>query len=192
MRTVGRHQDMARFRAMVELGPATAAPEPDMSLWAPERVEAWRATLSTTTPPPLGILRIPKIGLEVPILEGVDNWTLNRAVGYIGGTALPGMPGNSGLAGHRDGYFRGLKDIQPGDTLEIETTQGAGVYRVDHTWIVEPSDVSVLDPTPTPAVTLVTCYPFYFIGHAPQRFIVRAVLEPPSPVGETTLGPKSH
>ena len=85
--------------------------------------------------------------------------------------------GNSGIAGHRDGFFRGLKDIARGDTIELDTLHGTDVYRVERTWIVEPEDVSVLDPTPEPALTLVTCYPFYFRGSAPQRFIVRAVRE---------------
>jgi sortase A len=160
--------------------PEATCREPDLSLWDARRIAAWRETLDDQHAPPLGVLRIPRIGLEVPIFDGVDEWTLNRAVGRIGGTALPGDLGNLGIAGHRDGYFRGLKDLAPGDALEIETTVGTAVYRVSGTWIVEPTEISVLDPTPTPAVTLVTCYPFYYFGHAPQRFIVRAELEPPS------------
>ena len=93
----------------------------------------------------------------------------------IEGTALPGTDGNSGIAGHRDGFFRGLKDIAARDAIELETIEGKQMYRVERTWIVEPADVSVLDPTPVRSLTLVTCYPFYFVGSAPQRFIVRAV-----------------
>ncbi len=155
--------------------------EPDLSLWDEGRIAAWRETLDDPHPPALGVLRIPKIGLEVPIFDGVGDWVLNRAVGRIGGTALPGDSGNLGIAGHRDGYFRALQDIAPGDELEIETPVGTAVYRVRSTWIVEPTEISVLQPTPAPAVTLVTCYPFYYFGHAPQRFIVRAELEPPPP-----------
>jgi sortase A len=155
-----------------------ACREPDLSLWDAGRIAAWRETLDDKHAPPLAVLRIPKIGLEVPIFDGIDDWTLNRAVGRIGGTAFPGDPGNLGIAGHRDGYFRGLKDIAPGDALEIETPVGISVYRVSGTWIVDPTEISVLDPTPTPAVTLVTCYPFYYFGHAPHRFIVRAEVEP--------------
>ena len=81
----------------------------------------------------------------------------------------------SGIAGHRDGFFRGLKDIVAGDVIELDTIQGTEVYRVERTWVVSPEDVSVLDPTSTRALTLVTCYPFYFVGSAPERFIVRAV-----------------
>ena len=110
------------------------------------------------------------------MLPGTDDHTLDRAVGHIEDTAEPGTDGNSGLAGHRDGFFRGLKDIARGDTIELETLKGKDIYRVERTWVVNPEEVWVLDPTPTRALTLVTCYPFYFIGSAPQRFIVRAVL----------------
>ena len=109
------------------------------------------------------------------MLSGTDDYTLDRAVGHIEDTAQPGADGNSGIAGHRDGFFRGLKDIIPGDVIELDTLQGKDVYRVERTWIVNPEDVSVLDPTSAPALTLVTCYPFYFVGSAPKRFIVRAV-----------------
>src|SRR6185503_18622734 len=101
--------------------------------------------------------------------------TLDRGVGHIEHTAAPRSDGNSGIAGHRDGFFRGLKDIGSGDAIELETLGEREVYRVDRMWIVDPTDVSVLDPTPTPSLTLVTCYPFYFVGSAPQRYIVRAV-----------------
>jgi sortase A len=112
----------------------------------------------------------------VPVLEGTDEWTLNRAVGHIADTARPGADGNSGIAGHRDSFFRGLKDVGPGDSLEIETLDRIQHYRIDRTWVVEPDAVWVLDPTESRSVTLVTCYPFYFIGSAPQRYIVRGVL----------------
>jgi sortase A len=148
---------------------------PDQSLWSPVRISAWKKALVDPAPAPLGVLRIPKIRLEVAVLPGTDDRTLDRAVGYIEGTAQPGTDGNLGIAGHRDGFFRGLKDITPGDVIEIETTEQKDVFRVERTWIVDPEDVSVLDATSARALTLVTCYPFYFIGSAPQRFIVRAV-----------------
>ena len=148
---------------------------PDLSLWAPERISAWRRALTEPAPPPLAVLRIPKIRLEVAVLRGTDDITLNRAVGHIDDTALPGSDGNSGIAGHRDGFFRGLKDIGPEDAIELETLRGKEVYRVEGIWVVEPEDVSVLDPTPRRSLTLVTCYPFYHVGPAPQRYIVRAV-----------------
>ena len=124
------------------------------------------------------MLRIPKIRLEVPVLPGTDDRTLDRAVGHIEGTAKPGTDGNLGIAGHRDGFFRGLKDVAPGDAMELDTFQGKDTYRVERTWVVNPEDVSVLDPTSTRTLTLVTCFPFYYVGSAPRRFIVRAVLAP--------------
>jgi len=109
------------------------------------------------------------------VLPGTDDRILDRALGHVEGTAPPGTDGNSGIAGHRDGFFRGLKDIVPGDAIELDTLDGKESYRVERTWVVDPEDVSVLDPTSTRALTLVTCYPFYFVGSAPRRFIVRAV-----------------
>jgi sortase A len=100
-------------------------------------------------------------------------------VGWIEGTAALGVSGNLGLAGHRDGYFRGLKDLKIGDVIEVQTVERTMRYRVDETLIVEPSDVFVLEPTQEPSITLVTCYPFYFVGHAPQRYIVKGRLVPP-------------
>jgi sortase A len=138
-------------------------------------MRAWRDTPVGETAAPLAVLRIPGIALEVAVLEGTDEWTLNRAVGHIEDTALPGTEGNAGIAGHRDGFFRGLEDIRSGDVIQIETFTSVDMYRVERAWIVDPEDVSVLDPTASPSITLVTCYPFYFVGSAPQRFIVRAV-----------------
>ena len=106
-----------------------------------------------------------------------DDLSLNRAVGHIAGTALPGDSGNVGIAGHRDGFFRGLKDIVTGDTIEITTQAKTDTYVIDQITIVNPSDVSVLAPRSQPSVTLVTCYPFYFVGSAPQRYIVQASLK---------------
>jgi sortase A len=165
--------DLERFATLQSVDPRTR--EPDQSLWSPERVSAWRKARRESAPAPLAVLRISKIRLEVAVLPGTDDVTLDRAVGHIDGTAPPGTDGNSGIAGHRDGFFRGLKDVGPGDAIELETLQGIDVYRVERTWVVEPEEVSVLDPTPTRSVTLVTCYPFYFVGPAPHRLIVRAV-----------------
>ena len=148
---------------------------PDQSLWSPSRVSAWRHALSEPARAPLAVLRVPKIRLEVAVLPGTDERTLDRSVGHIEGTAQPGTDGNAGIAGHRDGFFRGLKDLVIGDLIEPDTVQGTEAYRVERTWVVSPEDVSVLDPTSTRALTLVTCYPFYFVGSAPDRFILRAV-----------------
>jgi sortase A len=172
---VGTQSDLVQFTAMRSAGHLNAD-DPDASDWSEKRIAAWKETLRRKSPVPLGILRISRIGLEVPILEGTDDWTLNRAVGHVGETALPGMEGNSGIAGHRDGFFRGLKDLAPGDVIEIETLRATDSYSVERTWIVDPHDVSVLDRTSLRSITLITCYPFYFIGPAPQRYIVRAVV----------------
>jgi sortase A len=173
-------QDLERFAAarLVAQNVGTS----DLSLWSHERIAAWRKALLEPATASLAVLRIPKIQLEVPVLDGTDDRTLDRAVGYIGGTAQPGTVGNVGIAGHRDGFFRGLKDIAAGDVIEVDTRERTDVYRVERTWVVKPEDVSVLDQTPTPTLTLVTCYPFYFIGSAPRRFIVRAVLVGDRPV----------
>ncbi|HEY4763557.1 MAG TPA: class D sortase [Candidatus Sulfotelmatobacter sp.] len=146
----------------------------DFSLWDEHRVQAYKKR--TLRPPraPLAVLHILKIGLEVPLLDGTDGLTLNHAVGRISGTARPGEPGNIGIAGHRDGFFRGLKDIGIGDTIELKTPQGTDTYAVDELNIVSPSETDVLRAGLVPSLTLVTCYPFHFIGSAPQRYIVHA------------------
>jgi len=172
-RGLGARADVTRFMAVQAQEPFTAA-APNLTLWEPKRIAAWRKALETPGPPAIAVLRIRTLGIEVPVLPGTDDVTLDRAVGHIEDTALPGTDGNSGIAGHRDGFFRGIKDIAIDDAIEIETRHGKEVYRVQRTWVVSPDDTSVLDATPTPSLTLVTCYPFYYVGPAPQRFIVRA------------------
>jgi sortase A len=149
--------------------------DPDRSLWSSVRKRHFEESLVADLGVPTGILDIPTIELEVPIFKGADELVLNRGIGWIESTAHPGDLGNVGLAGHRDGFFRGLKDVAIGDAIVVTTLNGAHEYRVSELLIVEPEDVYVLDPTETAMITLVTCYPFYFIGHAPQRFIVRGV-----------------
>lgn len=148
---------------------------PNQSLWSADRVRAWKRALTLPAAPPLAVLRIPSISLEAPILSGTDDQTLDRGVGHVDETALPGTDGNMGLAGHRDSFFRGLKNLKSGALLQLDTPGGRERYRVERIWIVDPEDVSVLEPTQGRAITLVTCYPFYFVGNAPRRFIVRAV-----------------
>jgi sortase A len=124
----------------------------------------------------VGKIQIERLKISAIIKEGVDDQTLNVAVGHIPSTALPGQVGNMGVAAHRDTLFRNLKDVRRDDRIRLTTLQGEYVYRVVSLRIVQPTDVSVLDPKPgEKALTLVTCYPFYFVGHAPQRFIVRAL-----------------
>jgi sortase A len=148
----------------------------DFKLWSEKRIAAYEQSLLERFDPPLAVLRIAKVNLEVPVLEGTDDLTLNRGVGHIAGTGRPGEEGNIGIAGHRDGFFRVLKDIGPGDAIEVVTASRRDVYRVDQIILVDPSDVSVLQARPGRWLTLVTCYPFYFVGSAPQRYIVQASL----------------
>ncbi len=122
----------------------------------------------------VGKLFIPRLGLSTVVVEGDDESNLRISAGHIPGTALPGNSGNIGIAGHRDTFFRPLKDIRNTDILELSTPQGTVRYRVSSTKVVYPSDVQVLQPTGTDSVTLVTCYPFYYVGAAPKRFIVHA------------------
>jgi sortase A len=124
----------------------------------------------------IGRLAIPRLNLAVMVREGADEGTLSRAVGHIPGTALPGNVGNVGLAGHRDTFFRALRNIRTDDTIELETTAGTYRYVVKSTRIVTPRDVSVLQASGGETLTLVTCYPFYYVGSAPKRFIVHAAL----------------
>jgi sortase A len=121
-------------------------------------------------------LEAPSVQMTTTVLEGSDDATLSRGAGHIEDTPFPGQPGNIGIAGHRDTVFRPLRRIKVGDPLQITTADRTYQYRISKTVIVGPDDVYVLDPTPRPTVTLVTCYPFDFIGHAPKRFIVQAEL----------------
>ena len=148
----------------------------DSSLWAKTRTKAYQMSLAFKLAPPIAILKIPKVHLTAPVFNGTDDITLNRGVGRIAGTAMPGHHGNLAIAGHRDGFFRNLKDISVGDAIEIATREETDTYVVETMEIVKPNDVGVLDPGPANTVTLVTCYPFYFVGDAPERFIVKALL----------------
>jgi sortase A len=122
----------------------------------------------------IGRIEIPRLLLSVVVVEGVDKTSLRRAVGHIPGTALPGKTGNVGLAGHRDTFFRPLKDVKIKDEIQISTLKGNFRYEVVSLRIVEPENVGVLAPSGENVLTLVTCYPFYFVGPAPKRWIVRA------------------
>jgi sortase A len=148
----------------------------DLSLWSAKRIDAFKNSLTINTKLPLAILRVPKIHLEVPVFDDTDDFTLNRGLGRIHGTAQIGQTGNLGLAGHRDGFFRGLKDVVAGDEIDLVRQEQTDIYVISKIQIVNPDDVSVLNPTPTSTLTLVTCFPFYFIGNAPQRYIVTASL----------------
>jgi sortase A len=122
----------------------------------------------------LGKIEITRIGLAAMILEGIDGRTLRRAVGHIPGTPLPGQQGNDAIAGHRDTFFRPLRNIQHNDEIKLTTLDGTYRYLVDSTQVVLPEDTQALHESGDTILTLVTCYPFYFVGPAPKRFIVRA------------------
>lgn len=149
--------------------------DPDTSTWSPARIALWRQSADAREKPE-AVLRVPSVGLSVPVFNGTAEINLNRGAGRIEGTAPIGARGNIGLAAHRDGYFRALKDVRIGDQLHLTTPREVLAYRIVNTSIVDPAAIEVLAPTTTPSVTLVTCYPFYFVGSAPQRFIVRAEL----------------
>lgn len=131
----------------------------------------------------VGRVEIPKLHLSAVVFQGTDAQVLDRGVGHVDSSALPGQPGNVVLAAHRDTLFRSLRNIQKGDTVRVATAYGTRTYTVDSTEIVDPTDVAVMAPTPNPTLTLITCYPFYYVGHAPKRFIVRArdTEVPPAP-----------
>jgi sortase A len=139
----------------------------------------------------IGEIQIPRLELKAIVVQGESPKLLRRAVGHVLKTALPGEPGNVALAGHRDSFFRPLKDIQLGDAITIETPDGEFQYQVESKEVVLPSDTQVLRPSGQNTLTLVTCFPFYYVGAAPNRFIVRARqigrLPAPSPIAEAPL-----
>jgi sortase A len=153
---------------------ALTSATPDVTLWSKRRIKDYQESLAAHFAPAIAILRIPKIHVEVPVLEGTDDLSLNRGVGHVAGTAKPGENGNMAIAGHRDGFFRGLKEVGLGDAIEMDTPGRTVSYVIDRITIVDRNEVSVLEPTPRTSLTLVTCYPFYFVGSAPKRYIVRA------------------
>jgi sortase A len=150
---------------------------PDQELWNARRIKDYEDSLKAVKELPLAVLTIDKLNIQVPVYNGTEEVNLNRGVGRIKGTARIHGEGNLGIAGHRDGFFRPLKDIVVGDSMELLTTNGVVNYKVTSIVIVDPDDVSVLAPTKKTTITLVTCYPFYFVGHAPKRYIVKAEAE---------------
>lgn len=178
-------QARAAHAAMVAANGSTAAvvtpaanslnaAHPDTSTWNQKRIDEYHAALEHAATPQ-AVLRIPGLKLEVPVYAGTSDLTLNRGAGHIEGTAaVDSTNGNIGVAAHRDGFFRVLKDIKVGDVMYLDTIASTREYRVSKLDIVTPRDVHVLAPTATSTVTLVTCYPFYFVGSAPERFIVHA------------------
>jgi sortase A len=145
---------------------------PDTSRLREDQVPTYAPVSSAD--PIIGRIEIPRVGVSAPILQGVDDATIRRAVGHFPETPLPSENGNMALAAHRTTDFYGLRHIRIGDEVTITSRRGAFHYVVERTWVVAPEDVSVLDPSPEKVLTLVTCYPFDYGGSAPERFIVRA------------------
>lgn len=201
---VQRKQDIAQFEQVMEssaalqvasidpgqaspaIAPSTGmdvslAPEqagaPDTTLWAPGRIADYEASMQAGVPQVLGLLEVPSVGLRVPVYPSDSELNMDRGAGIIDGMAYPHEPGNIGIAGHRDGYFRVLKDVKVGDKVLLQTLEGPKQFTINSKRVVEIDDRSVLQDTEDQTVTLITCYPFYFVGHAPQRFIVTASLD---------------
>jgi len=167
--------------------PVHTLPLPPLEETKPARGES--PGLRDSRRSPLGRIEISSIGLSAMILEGIDERTLRRAVGHIPGTPLPGQTGNVALAGHRDTFFRMLRNIREGDEITLETLSGLYRYGVDSTKVVDPGETRVLDNSNDSILTLVTCYPFYFVGNAPQRYIVRATISDASLGGKANIQP---
>jgi len=134
----------------------------------------------------IGELEVPRVGLSVMVREGMDPTTLRRAVGHVPSTALPGQPGNFVILGHRDTFFRRLRELERGDTVQILTTRGRFTYAVESIEVVEPDGISLSAPPSETVATLITCFPFNYVGTAPRRFVARARLR------DGTLGGEPH
>jgi len=153
---------------------------PDTSLWNAARITDYEASLKAELPQVLGVLEVPSVGLKVPVYATNTDLVMDRGAGVIDGMSYPHEPGNIGISGHRDGYFRVLKDVQVGEPIVLQTLEGEKVFKIKATTIVPIADKALLRDTDDQTVTLVTCYPFYFVGHAPKRFIVTASLDTPN------------
>jgi sortase A len=176
--TLTQHRESAAFDEAVRARIAARqkqihAESPNQREWSPARYSKYQATLDKPVNA-IGRLEIPQADLSVMVLEGTDDSTLDRAVGHIPGTARPGESGNLGIAGHRDGYFRGLRHLHQGDAVSLTTLDGIARYEVDKIEIVKPGNTDVLAERSGAAITLVTCYPFFHVGDAPLRYIVHA------------------
>jgi len=176
-RTIGLTAALRSFEAEQEAPGSGQDASVDFSLWSEKRIKAYRGSLTLMKDEPVALLAIDRLGIKAPVFAGTNDLVLNRGLGWIAGTAKPGEPGNSGIAGHRDGFFRALKDVAVGDAVELHTRRARLTFHVDEIEIVNPENVGVLRPRGAVSLTLVTCFPFYFVGDAPRRFIVHAKLE---------------
>ena len=189
---IGSHSAVAAFeeaaaehssREAEALADEIAAP--DQSLWSENAKAKYVKAQARDHDTPVALLNIERLSLEVPVFVGTDRVTLNRGAGIIDGTALPGENGNVVISAHRDSYFRSLKDIAVGDAIVLRTLDGPEHFEVVDISITDPLDVSVLDDTESSTLTLITCYPFYYVGFAPERYIVRAI--PTTPTSNQTI-----
>jgi sortase A len=159
----------------------------DQEYWSGQRKSDYRQSLQEDAGATLAILRIPSVNIEVPVFDSIGSIALNRGAGHVAGAASPSGNGNIAIAGHRDGWFRGLKDLRIGAEIELTTLTSKRTFRVSELSIVDPLDVEVLDATDETVLTLITCYPFYYVGSAPDRYIVRAQLLTPNTKRHTDL-----
>jgi sortase A len=166
---VFQERESRNLQRQLEDRRATGSASPQAKLLSPSEIPPASAISGL-----IGRIEIARLGLSVIIIEGDDGKTLRRAAGHVRGTALPGQLGNVGVTAHRDTFFRPLRNIQLDDVITLTTFQGEFRYRVVSTKVVNPTDVAVLDSTGGEVLTLVTCHPFYLVGAAPNRFIVRA------------------
>lgn len=162
--------DSAAFHGLARQSIADA----DRTDWSNARIAVADRQDSAVADIAIAVIRVPKLSIQAPVFAGASEAELDRGPGWLRDSSAIGSIGNTAIAGHRDGYFRALKDVALGDKIEVVTRDGSVSYGVTDIWIVDPDAVHVLDPTDHSAVTLITCYPFYFVGSAPQRFIVRA------------------
>ena len=167
--------------------PAAAQTVPiNVSTWSPTRVTRYKQAAQLPHDPPVAVLSIPRLQVIAPVFRGSDPLTLDRGLGWIDYTAQPNSNGNTGIAGHRDSFFRPLKDIALDDEIVVTTSDVSHRFVVRALEVVDPSHVEVLAPTLDPNLTLVTCYPFNYVGEAPKRLIVHAVAV--APAGEASAG----
>ncbi len=176
---------LAAFEEATDL--AMLASAPDQGLWSAKRKSGYAKSLEENLGLPEAVLSVPSLDLEVPVFIGTGQVVLNRGAGRLEDTAEPGTAGNIAIAGHRDGFFRPLKDIEVGAELELRTLDGIQRFAVSEILIVDPLDVSVLDPSNEAMLTLITCYPFYYVGYAPDRYVVRAKLVTRGATGQNRL-----
>lgn len=143
--------------------------------WSESRLAMYERLSAGVVPVPIGQLRLNGSQQQIPVFSGTAETSLTLGAGHLPETGALNGGGNAAIAGHRDGFFRSLRDVAVGDLLEIETPAETTSYRITDLWIVNPEDVWVLEDTPQSSVTLITCHPFYFAGNAPNRYVVRAV-----------------